>query len=203
VLPLQAEGGGQDTVRLVLPGGSGVQGTRCLRACTAQSQSPNHRRVWLVRGLAAQQCRWRAFRKHAARGAERPRNPTPPPPPSPRSPLAPRLAGALPTRQAYHPLCARMAGLHMELRDAREPGRPLQLVTFCYRHCTPHPERAGDRHGRYALCLSTGWGWAPRAGVFRPGQQAFGEAWQCARPCALQEHPHFGTGKANNPSPNP
>ena len=47
--------------------------------------------------------------------------------------------------KAYHPLCARMAGLHMEHREAKEPGGPLQLVTFCYRHCTPRPEKAGER----------------------------------------------------------
>ena len=38
-----------------------------------------------------------------------------------------------------------MAGLHMELREAKEAGRPLQLVTFCHRHCTPKPEKAGAR----------------------------------------------------------
>ncbi|KAI8469830.1 MAG: PHD-zinc-finger like domain-containing protein, partial [Monoraphidium minutum] len=44
---------------------------------------------------------------------------------------------------AYHPLCARMAGLHLELRDPKDPSKPLQLVTFCQRHCTPRPELAG------------------------------------------------------------
>lgn len=53
--------------------------------------------------------------------------------------------------QAYHPLCARMAGLHMEHREGKQPGQPLQLVSFCYKHCTPHPERAGEARSRLLL----------------------------------------------------
>jgi len=36
-----------------------------------------------------------------------------------------------------------MAGLPMELRESKDPSKPLQLVTFCYKHCTPKPEKAG------------------------------------------------------------
>ncbi|CAD7696632.1 unnamed protein product [Ostreobium quekettii] len=53
---------------------------------------------------------------------------------------------------AYHPLCARMAGLHMEMQEG--PGGltgPLRLVTYCPRHCKPRPELAGIQRLRDGL----------------------------------------------------
>ena len=50
---------------------------------------------------------------------------------------------------AYHPLCGRLAGLHMELHegpaDAGGDGgeASVRLVSYCARHCTPHPELSG------------------------------------------------------------
>lgn len=45
--------------------------------------------------------------------------------------------------QSYHPLCARIAGLHMEMVEDGAGG--LQSVTFCARHAKPNPVRAGAR----------------------------------------------------------
>ncbi|KAF6264248.1 hypothetical protein COO60DRAFT_1698474 [Scenedesmus sp. NREL 46B-D3] len=45
--------------------------------------------------------------------------------------------------QAYHPLCARRVGLHMEMADPAEPDGPLQLVSHCPKHCTPTPNASG------------------------------------------------------------
>lgn len=50
--------------------------------------------------------------------------------------------------QAYHPLCGRMAGLHMEV--AAEPGphgkgSNLRIVTYCPKHCKPQPKLSGER----------------------------------------------------------
>ncbi len=46
---------------------------------------------------------------------------------------------------AYHPLCARIAGLYMNMVDAsdgQEDGA-VRLISYCPKHCTPHPELAG------------------------------------------------------------
>ena len=46
---------------------------------------------------------------------------------------------------AYHPLCARMAGLFMNMvdpSDGQEEGA-VKLLSYCPKHCTPHPELAG------------------------------------------------------------
>ncbi|WIA10783.1 hypothetical protein OEZ85_010952 [Tetradesmus obliquus] len=45
--------------------------------------------------------------------------------------------------QAYHPLCARRVGLHMEMADPAEPDGPLQLVSHCPKHCTPSSNASG------------------------------------------------------------
>ena len=45
---------------------------------------------------------------------------------------------------AYHPLCGRMAGLHMEIVDGAEGvDGPVKLVSYCPKHCTPRPELSG------------------------------------------------------------
>ena len=46
---------------------------------------------------------------------------------------------------AYHPLCARMAGLHMEMADGGGiPGAgPLTIKSYCPRHCRPQPHLSG------------------------------------------------------------
>lgn len=44
---------------------------------------------------------------------------------------------------SYHPLCARIAGLHMEITDGPSPDSPVRLVSFCPRHCTAKPELSG------------------------------------------------------------
>ncbi|KAL6758055.1 PHD-zinc-finger like domain-containing protein [Haematococcus lacustris] len=44
---------------------------------------------------------------------------------------------------AYHPLCARMAGLAMEMADVGNGGQ-LQIVSYCPRHCKPQPELSGQ-----------------------------------------------------------
>lgn len=46
---------------------------------------------------------------------------------------------------AYHPLCARMAGLYMNMVDASEGQEDgaVRLISYCPKHCTPHPELAG------------------------------------------------------------
>ena len=49
---------------------------------------------------------------------------------------------------AYHPLCARAAGLFMEAslddEDAEDPDAdaPLRMVSYCHRHCRVDAERA-------------------------------------------------------------
>lgn len=45
--------------------------------------------------------------------------------------------------QAYHPLCGRMAGLHMEVAVA-PGGKGLKRTNFCPRHCKPHPKLSGE-----------------------------------------------------------
>lgn len=47
---------------------------------------------------------------------------------------------------AYHPLCARMAGLYMNMVDASDgqDEGAVRLISYCPKHCTPHPELAGD-----------------------------------------------------------
>lgn len=42
---------------------------------------------------------------------------------------------------AYHPLCARMAGLHMEMVESAVG--PMQLISYCVKHCRPRPELSG------------------------------------------------------------
>lgn len=46
---------------------------------------------------------------------------------------------------AYHPLCARMAGLYMNMVDGSDgqEDASVRLISYCPRHCTPHPELAG------------------------------------------------------------
>lgn len=48
---------------------------------------------------------------------------------------------------AYHPLCGRLAGLHMNIDEgaavAGGPDVGVRLVSYCARHCTPHPELSG------------------------------------------------------------
>lgn len=45
---------------------------------------------------------------------------------------------------AYHPLCARIAGMHMEMKDGPQGSAgPLDLITYCPRHAPPHPELSG------------------------------------------------------------
>lgn len=56
---------------------------------------------------------------------------------------------------AYHPLCARMAGLYMNMVDAsdgQEDGS-VRLISYCPKHCTPHPELAGNSLCR--ICTGT------------------------------------------------
>ena len=45
---------------------------------------------------------------------------------------------------AYHPLCARAAGLHMEIVDGPENAdQAVRLISYCPKHCTAHPELSG------------------------------------------------------------
>jgi hypothetical protein len=46
---------------------------------------------------------------------------------------------------AYHPLCARMAGLHMEQIDppAGAVDAAMQIVSLCPKHCRPQPHLSG------------------------------------------------------------
>ena len=45
---------------------------------------------------------------------------------------------------AYHPLCGRIAGLHMEMVDGEGgPEGPVRLISYCPRHCTPKPQLSG------------------------------------------------------------
>jgi hypothetical protein len=61
--------------------------------------------------------------------------------------------------QAYHPLCARRVGLHMEMVDPAEPDGPLQLVSHCPKHCTPSTHASGAfvvvRALRGSMCGTT------------------------------------------------
>ena len=43
--------------------------------------------------------------------------------------------------RAYHPLCGRIAGLHLETVDL--PDGTHKLTAYCARHCTPRPELSG------------------------------------------------------------
>lgn len=37
------------------------------------------------------------------------------------------------------------AGLHMEIRDGPEgPDGPIQLISYCPKHCTPQPQLSGE-----------------------------------------------------------
>eukprot|EP00891_Asterochloris_glomerata_P002152 jgi/Astpho2/2152/fgenesh1_pg.00040_%23_10_t len=44
---------------------------------------------------------------------------------------------------AYHPLCARMAGLRMEIQERQDAAGGVRLISYCPRHCTPKPEQSG------------------------------------------------------------
>lgn len=44
---------------------------------------------------------------------------------------------------SYHPLCARIAGLHMEITDGPGPDSAVKLVSFCPKHCQAKPELSG------------------------------------------------------------
>lgn len=45
---------------------------------------------------------------------------------------------------SYHPLCARIAGMHMEMKDGPQGSSgPLDLITYCSRHAPQHPELSG------------------------------------------------------------
>lgn len=46
--------------------------------------------------------------------------------------------------QAFHPLCARRAGLHMEMAEPAVPNGPLQLITYCPKHCKPQQGMSGE-----------------------------------------------------------
>jgi len=47
---------------------------------------------------------------------------------------------------AYHPLCARIAGFKMEIKDGtRGPDGPVVCTSYCGKHSTPQPHRAGVR----------------------------------------------------------
>lgn len=54
---------------------------------------------------------------------------------------------------AYHPLCGRLAGLHMNIDEGvgEGPDAAVRLISYCARHCTPRPELSGDP----ALCGTT------------------------------------------------
>ena len=60
---------------------------------------------------------------------------------------------------AYHPLCARMAGLRMEIQERQDAAGGVRLISYCPRHCTPKPEQsgahAGPTFGRY--CFASMW----------------------------------------------
>ncbi len=43
---------------------------------------------------------------------------------------------------AYHPLCGRVAGFHLEAADAADGGDP-RFATYCARHRKPRPELSG------------------------------------------------------------
>ena len=46
---------------------------------------------------------------------------------------------------AYHPLCGRMAGLQMEMREHPDGNGQLQFMSYCPKHCRPRPELSGMR----------------------------------------------------------
>lgn len=48
---------------------------------------------------------------------------------------------------AYHPLCARMAGLRMEIQERQDAAGGVRLISYCPRHCTPKPEQSGAHAG--------------------------------------------------------
>ena len=73
---------------------------------------------------------------------------------------------------SYHPLCARIAGLHMEITDGPGPDSAVKLVSFCPKHCQAKPELSGiqvnsppsklpvrfrnaDGHGMVSACWVT------------------------------------------------
>jgi hypothetical protein len=93
----------------------------------------------------------------------------PPPPPKP---------------QAYHPLCARRAGLHMEMAEPAVPNGPLQLITFCPRHCKPRPGTSGG-------CFSTGHRGV--IGLFQPAHQVPGCLKGCMMGGSLDQHDSKGS----------
>eukprot|EP00887_Chlorella_sp_A99_P006491 scaffold3.g6491.t1 len=54
---------------------------------------------------------------------------------------------AVPTcYEAYHPLCARMAGFHMEMVEEMggDPDQYLRLISYCSSHYPPQPHLAGE-----------------------------------------------------------
>jgi hypothetical protein len=44
---------------------------------------------------------------------------------------------------AFHPLCARLSGLTLEVQEPAAPGGQLRLVAYCAKHCVPKPGSAG------------------------------------------------------------
>jgi len=73
---------------------------------------------------------------------------------------------------AYHPLCGRVAGFHLEAADAADGGDP-RFATYCARHRKPRPELSGatdvmESH-RQLLCLRPGLGHSVsgRSGLYR------------------------------------
>jgi hypothetical protein len=60
---------------------------------------------------------------------------------------------------AYHPLCGRLAGLHMNIDDGTaadgSPDAAVRLVSYCARHCTPHPELSGASVV-FCICIADG-----------------------------------------------
>ena len=62
---------------------------------------------------------------------------------------------------SYHPLCARIAGLHMEITDGPGSDSAVHLVSFCPRHCTAKPELSGIQvrpPGRPLCAVTRAWG---------------------------------------------
>ena len=46
---------------------------------------------------------------------------------------------------AYHPLCGRMAGLQMEMREHPDGNGQLQFMSYCPKHCRSRPELSGEK----------------------------------------------------------
>lgn len=44
---------------------------------------------------------------------------------------------------AYHPLCGRLAGLHMEIIDTGQVGEAVQNISYCPKHRPPQPQLSG------------------------------------------------------------